>query len=139
MNPLFQLRAKNANRCLTLVVVEIVVIWGFHRREWSLFLKSELIALGLHLILSIFWLCFYVMMRSRLKVAQTKWYDIKRIIWEPLLYLVFDYLIIHVILGVVMGEFEFHWIEFATIVSLVFVVNLYFDTHKHHCCHDHCW
>lgn len=136
---MFELLRKNANRCLSLVVLEIIVIGLFHYFEWSLFLRSEIVALSIHLVLSLFWLCFYVMMRSKLNISKTKWYGIKRLLWDPALYIIFDFIIIHVIIWMLFGEFELHRDELLPILVGVYCINLYFDTHKHHCCHDHCW
>lgn len=136
--PMFELLRKNANRCLSLVVLEIVVIGLFHYVEWSYFLRSEIIALSLHLILSLFWLCFYVIMRSKYLIGTTKRSHRKRLLGDPVLYIVSDYVLIHVILWLVFGEFTFHPDELLLIIVGVYCVNLYFDTHKHHCCHDHC-
>lgn len=135
---MLELLRKNANRCIALVVLEILVIWLFHYFEWSLFLKSEIIALSLHLVLSLFGLCFYVMMRSRLQVSKTTRYSWKRVLGEPLLYIIFDFMVIHVIIWMIFWEFVFHRDELLPILIGVYVINLYFDTHKHHCCHDHC-
>ncbi|MFA7284547.1 MAG: hypothetical protein WC004_01855 [Candidatus Absconditabacterales bacterium] len=135
---MIELLKKNASRCIALVVVEIVVMTVFHIIEGEQFVISELLALGLHLFLSLFGLCFYVIMRSKLKMSSTRWFDLKRIVGEPLLYLVFDFFIIHVIMGLAMGEFELHIPELIAIIVFVYGINLYFDTSKHHCCHDHC-
>ncbi len=135
---MFELLQKNANRCMSLVVTEIAVIGFFHVLEWNQFLTSEMISLSLHLVLSLFWLCFYVIMRSKLNIWRTKRYSWKRIVGEPLLYMIFDFLVIHIILALAMNQFEFHLPELSIIIILVYGVNLYFDTHQHHCCHDHC-
>jgi len=135
---MFALLRKNANRCMSLVFLELLVIGWFHRYHGELFLRSELIALGIHLLLSLFGLCFYVMMRSKLKISTTKWYSPKRIFGEIILYSVFDFFIIHMILGLIMGEFEFHLVEYMVLIMGVIIVNLVFDSSKHNCCHDHC-
>lgn len=135
---MLQLLRQNANRCLTLVLLEVLVIGFFHRLDGELFLKSELIALSIHLALSLFWLCFYVIMRSKLKIGSFKRYDPRRIIWDLTLYIVFDYIIIHVIIWLLYGEFQLHIDEVIPLLVWVYAVNLFFDTHKHHCCHDHC-
>lgn len=135
---MLELLRRNANRCLSLVVVEILVLAWFHWFEWSMFLNSELISLWVHLLLSVFGLCFFVIMRSKLKIGHTKRYSMKRIVWDSVLYLVFDFFIIHMILGLWMGEFEFHLLELSIIILLIYLVNYFFDTHPHHCGHDHC-
>ena len=113
---MFELLRKNANRCMSLVFLELLVIGGFHRYHGELFLRSELISLGIHLFLSLFGLCFYIMMRSKLKISATKWYSPKRIFGEIVLYSVFDFFIIHMILGLIMGEFEFHLVEYIVLL-----------------------
>jgi hypothetical protein len=133
-----ELIRTNANRCISLVVVEIVVISLFHRREWSLFLRSEIMALSLHLILSLFGLCFFVMMRSNYKISKTPWYARQRLLGDSILYTIFDYLIIHVLLVFVMQEFHFHFTEYSVILIMIYTVNLIFDSYQHHCCHEHC-
>lgn len=135
---MFELLKKNASRCIALVVVEIVVMTVFHVMEGEQFVISELLALWLHLFLSLFGLCFYVIMRSKFNMAATRRFSPKRILGEPLLYLVFDFFVIHVIMGLLMGEFELHVPELIAIIVFVYWVNLYFDVSKHHCCHDHC-
>ena len=138
MSSFIELLKNNANRCIALVVAEIVVISWFHYIEWSLFLNSELLALGIHFLLSLFWLCFYVIMRSKFSLSKHKRYSPYRIIWESILYTVFDFLLIHATIGRILGEFEFHAEELGVILLFVYAINLYFDTHAHKCCHDHC-
>lgn len=135
---MFALLRKNANRCMSLVLLELIVIGWFHWFHGELFLRSEMIALGVHLLLSLFGLCFYVMMRSKLKIWSTKWYSPKRIVGDIALYSVFDYFLIHMLLGLLMGEFEFHLPEYILILVGVLSINLVFDSRNHHCCHDHC-
>ena len=135
---MFALLRKNANRCMSLVFLELLVIGWFHWYHGEIFLRSEWISLGIHLLLSLLWLCFYVMMRSKLKISATRWYSPKRILGEIVLYSIFDFFIIHMILGLIMGEFEFHLLEYIILLVGVLGVNLAFDSTKHHCCHDHC-
>lgn len=137
-NKMLELLRKNANRCIALVLLEIIIIGFFHRMEGELFLISEMVTLSIHLVLSLFWLCFYVMMRSKLQISKTKWFSIKRLLWDPALYIVFDFIIIHVIIWMLFGEFQLHTDELLAMLIGVYGINLYFDTHKHHCCHDHC-
>lgn len=135
---MIELIRANANRCLSLVVVEILIITLFHRREGSFFLRSEIMSLSLHLMLSLFGLCFFVMIRSKYKITKTPWYARQRLLGDTILYTIFDYSIIHLSLALIMHEFHFNIQEFGIIVVAMYIINLIFDSYQHHCCHDHC-
>ncbi|HMY80297.1 MAG TPA: hypothetical protein PK048_00445 [Candidatus Absconditabacterales bacterium] len=127
-----------ANRCLALVVWEILVIGVFHLWEGTLFDRSEMIIISLHLLLSLFGLCFYVVMRSKWGLARIRGFSFTKIIKDICLYLVFDYIIIHVLISFIAGDhIHIEWIELIVILIGVILINSYFDTH-HHCCHEHC-